>query len=370
MPTGARNVAPGTFQRGGDLNQVRSSYSSPYRGRAGGGYSGGGGIFQQPRSRGGTRLYGARTPGAMTGMGLRVPTGRARNPIASLYERDIRGRPLGLPGNSQEDPAMRGFRTWVNPNVVLAEDTSHHNEAAVQAGLPAEQERFDERSKVTFNHLIEDYIKGRREAYLTDGWQLFREREYLRAMDKFALADAVSMDDAGARSEVKNALLIGALASRQYATAIHAVSWLLGQDPRTGQIRDAGFLRKLPKLSDIYARGATGTLPDYERHLQDVEQFAARNPNMHEAQVMLALVLWLDDSPESGRRGRALRNARQLDRPGIEPMWRALSHLMEYALEESRRDAPASPLPSLIAPADQSALENVTGGVEERDQTR
>ncbi len=270
--------------------------------------------------------------------------------MVSLQRDNLYGRPLGLPGKNHSGTQMTNFRHWVNPDVVVSVPPSGAD--AATSDLTYGGVRVPEDGpKVTFETLIENYIDGRREAYLEAGWALFKEGRYREATDQFSLADSVSVDDIGYRAEVKSAQMIGGMATGQYSMALHSLAWLLGEDSRSeairqldGQlvrggrmtgVRQPDLLRQLPTVNEIYLSTDSGRSPDYERHLTEISLFAARNPTGAEGRVMKALLLWMDES----QRELALVELRPLnERTDTPPMWRNLYQLMEMELSATRDD--------------------------------
>ncbi len=301
------------------------------RGRAApGGFQGGGGL----RSTG-TSLLGRRYPNLLqNGFGGRGPRGPSLPPFSV-------DKPMMLLRQTEASDAaapQSGSNVVVNP--LLASSTTRPT---------AEAEMGVDKSQVHRDDLARDYIAGRRNSYIKEGWARFHAGEYRQACDIFALAEAVTLGDPKARTEVELAVLHASLASGQYSLAVNALKYLLRNDRGTGDIRDADFLSQMGDVESFY-----GTKTDYAEHVRRVEQLSIVNPNDSASKALRAFVLW-------GKKDyvNAMFYAKQLVGPTIVEPWPKLLTVMERARARvsgsnsagsTSRPAPisVSPIPSRV----------------------
>jgi hypothetical protein len=178
-------------------------------------------------------------------------------------------------------------------------------------------------NQLPLDQLVKNYIGGHRESYLNQGWAAFKQGQYRQAGELFSMAEAVSMDDVQARTEVKIAILHASDASSQYAVAINTLKWLLSDDPHTGEIRDAHFLNRLSNVESRY-----GNKTDYAAHIRELEDVAIANATSFEFKGLRAVVLWTKND-----RARAMFYAKDLTTTG-KPPWSRLYSLMQASEAE------------------------------------
>ncbi len=279
-----------------------------------------------------------RWPGSATTGLARSPFGlggRLTGPSAltRMHTAATSGGPLGLGQARVRRLSDVEYQGWVQPEIAIKARTLHAPASAgpVPGMAPLE-------TKLPLEDLARNYVRARREAFMAQGWQLFKEGAYREAYGVFSLADAVSLDDLQARASVKLAMLFAGIASQKYAQALNTLRWLLTPDSRTGRLPDPLFLGRISDVRSLYgfeenepSPYGVGAASPYTGHVSALELFAIRNPDSVEAKVLYAFALW-QDKADANARGNALFRARQIaSDPEAGQPWRNLYQLMQNA---------------------------------------
>ncbi len=294
------------------------------------------------------------TPSLSTPPGRRVVGSRLAIPIAgasgedvlfSLYQQYHADRHLGLGlGDLNLESTPSTFGSSVNPEVgaTLSLDALNGGLMVVPRRSPPDLER-----PARLGSVVQRLLDDRSQNYIRRGWEAFRQAQYRRAADMFALADVVAQDDPETRAQVKLGQMFSAVALHQYAQALNALRGLLSPDPKTNAVADPLIFARYPAFSDMY--------PDarkLEDHRGDLARYSQENGDPVSLLALRAVVLWAQ--PEE--RGRSLLFADRVASAGEQAgAWVGLKTLLQDARahEQARTGA-----------AHDGATDNLTGPAE------
>ena len=157
---------------------------------------------------------------------------------------------------------------------------------------------------VSLEALVDNYVAARRTTYLSRAWATFADGQYRDTQNMLLLANAASAQDPASKPPIKLALVYAGVAAQQYWQAIESLSWLLKNDPETGEPRDPSVFNQIPNVRSLY--GASHGR-DYDVHMRLVENFSAQNPDSAAARGLWAVTLW-----GSGDRANAIFQANRI----------------------------------------------------------
>jgi len=252
----------------------------------------------------------------------RPPRAGGASAPSRMHLAAVKEGPLGLGQTGLRPLAGNAYRGWVPaPELPIKggeQAAGGHRPWLGEPGPAGEK-------KVSLEDLITNYVEGHRKTYVSRGWQHFKAGRYRQAYDAFALADAAVAGDPEARASIKLAMMYSGIASRQYSLAVRALGWLIGPDPRTGQIRDPGFLNR---ARDI--RSLCGSDQHYNNDIiGQARQLVLAGGASSEPMALQAMALWGGGQHD---RADALACASRLaSNPKARRPWSGLHALMRQA---------------------------------------
>jgi hypothetical protein len=229
-----------------------------------------------------------------------------------------------------------------NPGLLLQRpDLLGGDLAAVRTDATSQPAEFIDagRPAAPLTEIARDYVATRRHTYLTQAWEKFAQGRYRHAVELFALAESVCLDDTAARVELEVGMMMSNVASGQYAAASNCLRWLLTPDRRTGDLPDADFLDRVSQIGSRY--GAPRQV-DFREHATRVVNIAVASPDAAYLQALRAVMLWA-----RGGQAEALHVARNLPPPRQRELrvlvWPVLSRVMERSMQRAAAQAQSRP---------------------------
>lgn len=176
--------------------------------------------------------------------------------------------------------------------------------------------------KVSMQELIHRRLAARRQVLMNQTYAHFKADEYQQVCDRLNLAMQTVIDDPAEKAYMKMLYTYASLSYGQYAQALNALSWVLRENPQTGELPDPNIFSRLRNIRALYSDPRV-----YSDLVERINQYVGDDPQNPVAMALRALAAW-GGSDEAN----AVYNARRLSEAlGQEAVWGRVYELMVQA---------------------------------------
>jgi len=308
-PAGVASVSGGSVSR----NWGRGRPRAPRMGGA----SSRGGRGQLLGRRSG---YGSQLPAG--GFGARPRRGTFLNQVGAATFQGVTPRMALYPYRRELGKVSTRYASWGAPELVAKRSNPKSQITLSQENgnisIPA--------PRVTLQERVKNRLSGRRQVYEVRAMEAFKAGRYQEACSQLKLAGATIVDESEKQLYLKLVFMYASIASQQFAEALNALVWVLGEDPTTGGLRNPQVLNRVRDVRSFY-----GQPDDYIAHNRRLESFIDQQAEVPAAMALRAMMAWgRKDAADATFLARQLAHA-----SGPESPWSRLYEMIQQAQQGS-----------------------------------